>query len=167
MRSEEKLAIAQAISETRGYSAWHDLTAEDVVEAAKDPESPIHDLFQWDDSSAAHEYRLGVARRFISSIRVKVEIADIEENAPAVRVSAFTSPVDQREYGGGYLSDIEVISDGSYRLRPGAMDRKARDALRDLGIFRSRHQAALMQVGALDLVERAIVLLSGEPEEDN
>jgi hypothetical protein len=46
------------------------LTPQAVIEAARDPESPIHDQFEWDDSKAAHEHRQYQARKLISSVRV-------------------------------------------------------------------------------------------------
>ncbi len=51
------------------------LDAELVVEYAKSKKSPIHDAFEWDNSLAAHEYRLTQARTMIRSLRVVVEDA--------------------------------------------------------------------------------------------
>jgi hypothetical protein len=39
-----------------------ELTAAETLEAARDPNSPIHSCFQWDDSLAAEQYRLEQAR---------------------------------------------------------------------------------------------------------
>jgi len=39
-----------------------------VLEFAKDPRSPLHRFFEWNDKKAAHEYRVGQARRLILSI---------------------------------------------------------------------------------------------------
>ena len=38
------------------------VTPEIVVEAARDPASPLHSAFTWDDAQAAHEHRLAQAR---------------------------------------------------------------------------------------------------------
>lgn len=43
---------------------------EDVIEAASDGNSPIHNVFDWDDSTAAHEYRLIQARQLIRAVVV-------------------------------------------------------------------------------------------------
>lgn len=49
------------------------LTAEDVVEAAKDARFPLHDvIFGTDDADAAHEHRKNIARQVMRSIRVTV-----------------------------------------------------------------------------------------------
>lgn len=48
------------------------LTADDVVEAARDPKSPLHHYFTWDDAQAAHARRIDEARSLIRSVRVVV-----------------------------------------------------------------------------------------------
>lgn len=46
-----------------------ELTAELVVEDARDPRSPTHPYFEWNDETAAHRYRLGQARGYIGGIK--------------------------------------------------------------------------------------------------
>ncbi len=48
------------------------LTADDVVEAARNPKSPLHGYFTWDDAEAAHARRIDEARSLIRSVRVVV-----------------------------------------------------------------------------------------------
>jgi hypothetical protein len=43
---------------------------EDVVEVARDENNPLHNVFDWDDTSAANKYRLHIARILIGSITV-------------------------------------------------------------------------------------------------
>lgn len=47
------------------------ITAETVLESARDESSPIHDLFEWDDTVAAEAYRRGQASRVITNIHVE------------------------------------------------------------------------------------------------
>jgi hypothetical protein len=49
------------------------LTPRDLVEAARDPESPLHAVFEWDDDKAADDWRIEQARRLIRSIKVMVD----------------------------------------------------------------------------------------------
>jgi hypothetical protein len=49
------------------------LTAEQVVEAASDRDSLLHDSFEWDDTKAAHAHRIETARTLIRSLRFTVE----------------------------------------------------------------------------------------------
>ena len=58
------------------------ITAEEVVERAKDPNSELHKCFEWDDKIAAEKYRLQQARVLICNL---VFVEDDEENEP-VRV---------------------------------------------------------------------------------
>lgn len=44
------------------------VTPSRLVAEAADPEHPLHDRFEWDDSAAAHQYRLNQARHVIVSI---------------------------------------------------------------------------------------------------
>lgn len=48
------------------------ITPEAVVGEASDLESPIHDLFDWDDSSAAVKYRVHQARILINHVKVEL-----------------------------------------------------------------------------------------------
>lgn len=49
------------------------ITAEAVLERARPPESPLHPLFEWDDTEAAEKYRLYQARVIINEIKVVIE----------------------------------------------------------------------------------------------
>jgi len=54
------------------------LTAENLIDKARDPDNPAHDHFEWDDSVAAHEHRLEQARALIRRPRIRVEGGDTE-----------------------------------------------------------------------------------------
>lgn len=45
------------------------LTPEAVVQAASAEDHPLHDRFEWDDTTAAHKYRLNQARQLIRVVR--------------------------------------------------------------------------------------------------
>lgn len=65
-----------------------ELRAEDVVEAARSKNSPLHAFFEWDDSAAAHHHRLAQAR---SLIRCVVAIyKNPQASAEPIRIHAFT-----------------------------------------------------------------------------
>jgi hypothetical protein len=69
------------------------LRPQDVLENAADPESPIHGVFTWDDSKAAHEYRLSEARDFIKL----VVVVDGQKGTPEPafwNVTITTAPID-------------------------------------------------------------------------
>lgn len=45
-----------------------ELTPPDVVKDARNPNSPLHPFFEWDDSEAAEQYRLQQARGLIRAV---------------------------------------------------------------------------------------------------
>jgi hypothetical protein len=49
----------------------------DLVEDARDPDSPLHAYFTWDDTEAAEKYRLHQARTIIRSVKCDVTVRDI------------------------------------------------------------------------------------------
>lgn len=51
--------------------AGGELMPEAVVADARDPASPLHSLFEWDEAEAAHQYRLVQARALIRAVVVR------------------------------------------------------------------------------------------------
>lgn len=49
------------------------LTPDAVLADAQDKSSPLHDQFTWDDTEAAHQWRLEQARTLIRSVRVEIQ----------------------------------------------------------------------------------------------
>lgn len=62
-----------------------ELTPQDVLSDARNPNSPLHSYFEWDDNAAAEQYRLQQARGLIRSV-VAVYVQD---DKPAQRTKAF------------------------------------------------------------------------------
>lgn len=58
------------------------INPEEIVTAAEDPASAMHDWFEWDDSEAAQQHRLHQARMLLGVVRVKVTGSDTEEQEP-------------------------------------------------------------------------------------
>ena len=58
--------VLQALADAHGGT----LDPEMVVDAAGDPDHPLHGHFEWDDAKAAHQYRLGQARALIAGQRM-------------------------------------------------------------------------------------------------
>jgi hypothetical protein len=87
------------------------LRAADVVMEASRPGSPLHDHFNWDDTEAAHQWRLQQARQLI-----RVSVAYLPFDEPHYQVRAFVSltPDRQREQG-GYRAMVSVLNAPSER----------------------------------------------------
>lgn len=56
---------------TRIYQQRGELTRSVTVEEARDPSSPIHSDFEWDDTIAGHKYRLEQAGALIRSVKIE------------------------------------------------------------------------------------------------
>jgi hypothetical protein len=80
-----------------------------LVDEARSEDSPLHPLFQWDDSQAADLYRRQQARRVINSIR----IAPMDDDGEDVSLPAFVSVVKIDEDGAsrGYKSILAVVEE--------------------------------------------------------
>lgn len=48
------------------------LSARDVIDAARDTGSPLHDEFEWDDDTAAENYRLAQAGMLIRRVKLTI-----------------------------------------------------------------------------------------------
>ena len=44
---------------------YGELNSQNVLDSARSEKSPIHDLFEWDDTQAAEKYRLSQASKLI------------------------------------------------------------------------------------------------------
>lgn len=62
-----------------------EITPEDVIADARNPNSPLHSFFEWDDTAAAEQHRLQQARGLIRSV-IAVYVS---EDRPAVRAKAY------------------------------------------------------------------------------
>lgn len=75
------------------------LTPEVVLEAARDPDSPLHSSFEWDDSKAAAAHRTNQARALIRSVRVEITLHNRQVSAPM-----FVRDPEQNAKDQGYVS---------------------------------------------------------------
>ena len=100
----EKFELERLAAEAGGV-----LTVDAVLEAAANPDSPLHAHFEWTDDKAADNWRRVQARTLIQ--RVNITVAG---HSPQV-VRAFVSLPDDRLSGGGYRLMAAVISDEAMR----------------------------------------------------
>jgi len=126
LTNEEIIAELNAIAEAHNGI----LRPEDVVQAASDPHSPLHPLFDWDDGEAAHKWRLHQARNLIRVCVRYVETPDRERKPCRVFVSLTTDRVSN---GGGYRALDDVLRVKSTR------DQLLEDAMREAEAFARKY----------------------------
>jgi hypothetical protein len=79
------------------------LTADEVVQAARDPGSPLHSYFTWDDAEAAHARRIDEARALIRSVRVIVTY-----ETTTIAVPRYVRDTAQDDDVQGYVSSEQL-----------------------------------------------------------
>lgn len=122
----------------------------DVLDAAADPASPLHHHFEWDDTEAAHRFRLHQASTLIRSVVVRY--AGDENDGAYTR--AFLS-VDVEQIGATYTSLAHAMSDEDLRAQV------MRRAWRELEAFRKKYEEYQHLSNALAKLEPALEELAG------
>ena len=129
-------AVRRAIEVEMEKLAIRDvLTPEQVVEAARDPASPLHEEFEWDDTEAGHKWRLNQARTLIRSVRVTIQV----QNVPVPTIAYIHDPEAD---GQGYRHVSQVRNDAEVAQRAlareinrvGSSAARARDIALGLGL---------------------------------
>jgi len=100
-RRTERIAIRLRKLERNGT-----LTPEAVVDDAKDPSSPLHAEFEWDDAKAAVEHRMQRARAIIRSVRVV--FVEETRRLPAI---AYVRDPRREPHEQGYVATRELKDD--------------------------------------------------------
>lgn len=103
------------------------LQPETIVEEARRPSSPLHSKFTWEDTAAAHLWRLEEARKLI---RVTVKMFPNSETNERIWVSLRH---DREQEGGGYRTLVSVLSNKELRKQLLA------EAFRDMEYFQEKY----------------------------
>lgn len=93
-----------------------ELTAHQVLDDARSPDSPLHRYFDWDDSEAAEKWRLSQARTLIRNIRI---VRRVEKRT--IPVFAYVRDPDRKGNEPGYRSTVRLANHKD----------RARDSLND------------------------------------
>jgi hypothetical protein len=121
-------AIGRALDQIRQVRP---LDGEAVVEAAADPDSPMHHLIEWDDAEAARLHRIGTGRKIIRSL----QFVTVERGQEIKRVAFVCIPSEDGAQRGDYRHPWEPLtvaeSERAWRLLSGQLAGVAA-ALRDL-----------------------------------
>ncbi len=135
------------------------ITSGDIVASAADPSSPLHDLFNWDDEEAGHQYRLMQAGSLIRRWRGVIVKTDQKSKHVTVTTTRRAQSTDamRKEDGGGYETIERIMSD------PAKRDSLIGTVLRELSAYRRRYAeiAALTPVWAA--IDEALELHEVEP----
>lgn len=100
-----EILLGLARTDRRGRKA---VMPADVVKAASAKDHPLHSRFEWDDSKAAHKWRIEQAREMIASVMVDYE----DRSGETIRVQAFHHV---RSEGTGYYPTETIIQHETLR----------------------------------------------------
>ena len=124
---KHKAALVKNILTAIARSNGGRLLAEDIVEEARSPKSPLHRYFQWSDDEAARLYRLSQAQWLIRVVRVNV----ITEDATLQSVRAF---INVRDDDSEFYVPLKVaLTSRNYR------EQMLQDAMDDLRAFKVKY----------------------------
>ena len=99
----------------------------DVIRFAQEnQDSTLNSRFQWDDSKAAHQYRLQQARQLI-----RLHVTVVSDDSPEVKVWVSLSG-DRVQEDGGYRRVESVMSNDLQRAA------LVREALKDANVWRTK-----------------------------
>lgn len=126
------------------------LTAEEVLERAKDDKNPLHDHFTWDDTVAAVNWRKGEAGQLIRSITIDISTSNLE----TMPVRAFVSV--EREGDRSYTSTAHAMSDKELRQQVLAR------AMRELLAWKERYREFEILAKIFAAIEDAAATISPE-----
>lgn len=137
------------------------ITPDAVIEDARSKKSPLHDQFEWDDSKAAHQYRLEQAREIIRS--VKMEIVTSERIVSTVRYIRDPSATGKEQ---GYVEvskirDERSIASDALRSECGrlsAMVERVEGLASALGLHKEFEQFKL----GVDLLSSRVLIPAGD-----
>ena len=141
---------AQAVGEeleALGAGKLKTVTAETVVKAARSKSSAMHDIFEWNNTKAAAQYRLEQGRSLLRSVKVTITPSGGE----SFRVRALITHPDE---SGDYVATVVALSDDDLRAQLVAR------ALRELATWRQRYT----HLAELAVVFQAMDELEGMPE---
>lgn len=119
------------------------LKPEHVVEFAEDPNTALHSWFDWNDTEAAHKWRIEQARMVI---RVMVAPVDGSRNPVRMLVSVMD---DRKEPGGGYRSFAEMMAD------PVMRNKVLQTALIELNGVKKRYEVLTELSKVFDAIKEA------------
>jgi hypothetical protein len=118
MTTEQRAALLALADARQGR-----VTPYDIVDAARDPDSPLHSAFTWDDAEAAHQHRLDQARYLIRRIHVDITVGN-----RLIRIPAFVRDpaMDVRVPGYVHLSRLRSDEENARDAVLAAFARAAR-----------------------------------------
>jgi hypothetical protein len=151
---------AELMAELQKIADAHDgaLAPRNVVEAARDPDHPLHSRFEWDDSAAAEKYRLAQAEGLIRKVKLHIIRAAARGGPVHLTITpAYASRPSQRHSEGGYEPITDIMADPDKRAE------LVRSVARELGAIRRKYAQLVELAEVWYAVDTALDDFEGRP----
>jgi len=129
-----------------------------LLDAARDPDSPFHDHFEWDDEAAGEQYRLAQASQLLRRWKGVIMKIDAESKVVTIKTTRrLQSPSGSREKGGASYQPVEsVLSD------PAKREDMIRTVLKELTAYRRRYAELTALADVWRAIDDAVELCTPE-----
>lgn len=107
--SDRKRAAGEVLAEMARANGGT-LTPREIVDVARDEDSPLHWFFEWDDSTAAELYRHEQARTLVRSFNIEVRI-----NKTIVTLPKYVRDPSVGASAQGYIETARIRTDEDIR----------------------------------------------------
>lgn len=120
-------------------------TSQELVELAKNPSTELHKCFEWDDSKAAHKYRIRQAHDVARSLQITyIDTRGDDPEEKSVRMFY------NNGRNTGYQSVSRIVSiDSEY-------DKLLKQAKADLADFKIRYSTILELQSVIDAIDEVL-----------
>ena len=121
------------------------VTSQNFLDSARPKDSPVHSLFEWDDTKAAERFRLHQATVIICSLKVTVT----EENSEPITVRAYVT-TDKHQERSSFFNVQAALMDDNMREKVLAL------ALKEAEAFRRKYADLIELASVMDAIDKLI-----------
>jgi hypothetical protein len=150
--TKEAIAEIKAIEDRQGR-----LTPEQIVDAAQNTSSALHGCFCWDDSEAAHKYRIEQARELLKRVKIAIEYHET-----TIRVVGYVRDPDGKRSESQYRATMRITKRGAVEVMEAELSAIAADMQRafNLAVARSGDLPGLAD--RINIIMREVNMLTGD-----
>ena len=123
---------------------YGEVTSENVLESATPEDSPMHSIFEWDDSVAAHKFRLKQATTLILNLHCEVE----NQKKKPIKVNAYYNVSETKQ--GSFVNVESAFSN------PDTKEIVLKRALAELNAFKIKYKECKELAKIFDVIDELV-----------
>ena len=129
-----------------------EITSQTVLDEARPESSPIHELFEWDDTVAAEKYRLNTASSIIRCLAIEVE----DKDKKPIKCKAFVNVSKES----GVTAKGKFINVSSAMENEDTRDIVIKRALNELRAFQNKYKSLVEFAGLFEEIDNLLDKIS-------